>query len=339
MGKLSKTQKELIVQLSSRGMKCMKIKKVLEGHGYSVSRQTVAKLMKKYKTTGSVRDAPRSGRPTESLSNELLDFVDGEMEKNNELTAPGLQKLIESKFNVSFSLSKVKRLRYNLGWIASGTKYCQLIRDANKEKRVAFCKKCLEENDQFQDVIFTDECSVLMENHATITFRRKWEPPIPKGRPKHPTKVHVWAGISARGATDILIFDGIMASDFYVGEILERGLLPFIERAFPDGYRLFQDNDPKHTSGVTKDYIQTKEINWWPSPPESPDLNPIEMMWHQLKHHLRVRVKPRTKDELVQGISNFWTERVTPEKCRKYISHLQKVVPIVIERQGKASGH
>ena len=31
-------------------------------------------------------------------------------------------------------------------------------------------------------------------------------------RPKHPSKVHVWAGISKRGSTGICIFDGIMVS-------------------------------------------------------------------------------------------------------------------------------
>ena len=28
------------------------------------------------------------------------------------------------------------------------------------------------------------------------------------------------------------------------------------------------------------------EINWWPTPPESPDLNSIEGLWHELKFFL-----------------------------------------------------
>ena len=42
------------------------------------------------------------------------------------------------------------------------------------------------------------------------------------------------------------------------------------------------------------------------TPPESPDLNPIENMWHELKEYIRREVKPRTKDELVEGIKEFW---------------------------------
>ena len=63
----------------------------------------------------------------------------------------------------------------------------------------------------------------------------------------------------------------------------------------------------------------------------------IENFWHELKHNLRSNVKPRNKDELIKGIEDFWST-VTPEKCRKYIGHIQRVLPVVVERQGKASG-
>ena len=40
-----------------------------------------------------------------------------------------------------------------------------------------------------------------------------------------------------------------MKKEFYVGEILEKVLLPFMQMTFPDGdYRFQQDNDPKHKS-------------------------------------------------------------------------------------------
>jgi transposase len=40
--------------------------------------------------------------------------------------------------------------------------------------------------------------------------------------------------------------------------------------------------------------------------PESPDLNPIENLWHELKEYLRREVKPSTKKELIDGINQFW---------------------------------
>ena len=85
-------------------------------------------------------------------------------------------------------------------------------------------------------------------------------------------------------------------------------------------------------------FIEENNINYWPTPAESPDLNPIEMIWHELKSYLRRFVKPTNKEQLVNGIQEFW-QTVTPEKCQRYIGHLRKVVPEVIRREGRASGY
>ena len=52
-----------------------------------------------------------------------------------------------------------------------------------------------------------------------------------KPRPKHPIKVHVWGGISMRGATCVVIFSGIMTAIRYT-EILELSLVAFIRDVF-----------------------------------------------------------------------------------------------------------
>ena len=86
------------------------------------------------------------------------------------------------------------------------------------------------------------------------------------------------------------------------------------------------DNDPKHTSKAAQKFLEEKEVFWWGTPAESPDLNPIENLRHELKDYMCREVKPTTKQELISGIKEFW-ETVTVEKCAKYIRHLRKVVP------------
>ena len=87
-----------------------------------------------------------------------------------------------------------------------------------------------------------------------------------------------------------------------------------------------QDNDPKHTSILARHFFEEKGINWWKTPAESPDMNPIENLWHELKEFIQREVKPRTKQELVDGILKFW-RTVDVAKCNKYIDHLKKSFP------------
>ena len=99
-----------------------------------------------------------------------------------------------------------------------------------------------------------------------------------------------------------------------------------------------QDNDPKHTSKRAQKFFEDNGINWWRTPPESPDANPIENLWHELKEFLRREVKPKNKEQLVQGILSFW-RTVSVEKYRRYINHLSKVIPRMIELKGDATGY
>ena len=125
-----------------------------------------------------------------------------------------------------------------------------------------------------------------------------------KPKPKHPPPVHIWAGISSCGATVVCVFKGIMNSTRYC-KILESTLLPFLKRSFPASHRFQQDN-----------VLLKNSVNWWGTPPESPDLNPIENVWGSLKYFLRHTYKPRNLETLIAGI--IW-KSMTPGLCRKYI--------------------
>ena len=136
-------------------------------------------------------------------------------------------------------------------------------------------------------MIFADESTVQLEQHSRICFRKWLQPRNLKQCAKHPVKIHIWGGISVRGATS-----GIKNAE-RLAIILEAGLLPFITKIFSDGHRLFHDNDPKHASQYIEDFFTHNNVNWWPTPPESPGLNPIENIWGSLKQCLRTSYKPR----------------------------------------------
>ena len=56
-----------------------------------------------------------------------------------------------------------------------------------------------------------------------------------------------------------------------------------------------------------------------------------------LQEYIRRVIKPANKDELVQGIQQFWAT-VDVQKCRGYIGHLRRVLPRIVELNGDATG-
>jgi hypothetical protein len=56
-----------------------------------------------------------------------------------------------------------------------------------------------------------------------------------------------------------------------------RNISSFIQDVYPDGNEFMQYNDPKHTSRHAQAFFAENGINWWKTPPESPDANPIDM--------------------------------------------------------------
>ena len=305
----------------------------LSEEGHKASKLGVYKFLKRYQETGTLSRRPGSGQASK-ISAKAKHMIDQQMTKDDESTGMELQKIL-AKDGIVVSARTALRWRNQLGWTSKGTSYCQMIRDANKEKRLAWAREHKGLN--FEDVVYTDETTVQIEAHRRTCCYKKGQKPRYKPKPKHPVKVHVWAGISHRGRTNLCIFEGKMNAPLFIS-ILRKSLVPFIRAVYPDGHCFMQDNDPKHCSKLAKAYYKESGINWWPTPPESPDLNPIENLWHELKEYIRREVKPRSKEELIRGIKAFWTT-VTVAKCRKYIGHLKKVIPEVIKCDGAATGY
>ena len=334
---LSTYEKQRILYYHRDKLLPSQILSALKVEGILTTRQTIARFIKRFIATGSMSRKEGSGRPSK-ITERVLELVERRMREDDETTAVQLHILLTA-CDISISLSTILRSRTQLGWTFRGSKYCQLIRSENKHKRFQWVFKNFWEhlNNGFENVIWSDETTVQLESHRRHSYRKKGEQPTLKPRPKHPVKVHVWAGISRRGPTSIVIFKGIMNADLYV-TILQNGLLPFINRTYPDSHRFMQDNDPKHTSRTAKAFYKSAGINWWKTPPESPDLNPIENLWHELKEYIRREVKPTRQSELVTGVNRFW-DTVDMNKCNKYIDHLKKVFPRVADLRGAATGY
>jgi major membrane immunogen (membrane-anchored lipoprotein) len=46
-----------------------------------------------------------------------------------------------------------------------------MIRQPNKEKRVEFCQKLILDNDNFDNIIWTDECTIQLHDNKVVIYR------------------------------------------------------------------------------------------------------------------------------------------------------------------------
>ena len=168
-----------IVHYHSRGIKPYSIARLLrEDDGIVVSRFGMAKFLKVYQSTGSIERCPGSGRLS-SVTWRIKQVVEHQMQEDDETTATQLHQMLFEQ-GIVISLRTVLRCRTSLGWTFRGSAYCQLIQDENKVKRLHWARQHMEE--EFNDVIFTDETTVQLENHRRFCCRKEGRPPKPKPR-------------------------------------------------------------------------------------------------------------------------------------------------------------
>ena len=148
----------------------------------------------RYKNYGTIARKPGSGLASR-LSPVNQRIIEQAMREDDETTATQLQAKL-ADYGMYVSLATILQNRRLLGWVYRGSAYCQLIRSVNKEKRLEWAHSHLD--DTFDDVIWTDEISVQLEAHQRFCYRKEGMKPRPKPRPKHPIKVHVWAGINKK---------------------------------------------------------------------------------------------------------------------------------------------
>uniref|UniRef100_A0A8C7WU98 Tc1-like transposase DDE domain-containing protein n=1 Tax=Oryzias sinensis TaxID=183150 RepID=A0A8C7WU98_9TELE len=139
----------------------------------------------------------------------------------------------------------------------------------------------------------------------------------------------------------VLCWLGSVGDEFQTEGILnQHGYHSILQRhAIPSGLRLVgpsfifqQDNDPKHTSRLCKDYLTKKEsdgvLHQTTWPPQSPDLNPIQMVWNELDR--RVKAKgPTSAKHLWELLQDCW-KTISGHYLLKLIKRMSRAVVVVL---------
>ena len=135
---------------------------------------------------------------------------------------------------------------------------------------MVYCKILKGINEDFNDYIFIDETTIEMSNLGRYRWHKKISNETGKnGIYAHNVTVHVLAGISRKGATGAVIFNGKMkAFDFQ--NLFSLTIIPFINQNFPNGHHLIMDNSTPHSAHYTKLFLADRNINHFQTPAQSP---------------------------------------------------------------------
>jgi transposase len=307
------------------------------------SQAAVGQLLRRWTATGSIRDRPRGGRPRALGARDrrrLVRFFTTEQIDN---AAQGAQ-MAAAHGLPAVSVRTVQRELHAAGLRAYTKQKKPRLTAAHRAARLQWAEQHQHFTaEDWQRVIFSDEALVFRVGGGAREWT--WCYPaahLPARRVTETLKfgggsIMVWAAISYHGLHNVVGIPGNLDGPGYLA-ILEEHLTPILTDYFPDGNAVFQqDNAPCHTTHDVLEWLAEQHCGRMEWPPQSPDLNPIENFWVELKKAVRALGEVATKEQLWENIMtatrNMWEPPGTA-KIRKLIDSMPARVQAVLAARG-----
>jgi transposase len=147
-------------------------------------------------------------------------------------------------------------------------------------------------------IFFADEAGVRTDYHSGTTWGEVGRTPIVKGTGNRKS-VNMVSAVSPRGKLYFKFLDGNTNAATFTG-FLEDMLHDISGIIF-----LIVDGHSAHTAAATRKFAEKNKdrLRLFYLPPYSPELNPDEWIWKNIKHDHAGKMAARTIDELKDGIN------------------------------------
>lgn len=244
---------------------------------------------------------------------------------------------IRSETGFQISARTVRRILQNSGLHGRVARKKPFVSKINRQKRLQFAKEHLEWTEEdWAKVIFTDESKFCLHGSDGRSYVRRRIGEEFDSKCTKPTMKYgggslmVWGSMRRVGVGPICKIDGILNAESFVN-ILQNTFLPY-KRKIRGPIIHQQDNDPKHTSALARKWFADHRINVMKWPPQSPDLNPIEMLWIDVDKAIKEKA-PVNKMDLENCVINAWNN-IPKDRCIRLVDSMKRRCMEVIERKG-----
>lgn len=191
-------------------------------------------------------------------------------------------------------------------------------------------------------MLFTDETKInLISSDGKQYVRRPskaaMNPKYTKKQVKHGGgNIKVWGCFSGLGVGPVRKIEGTL-DQYQYKQILEETMLPYAEENLPVTWTFQQDNDKKHTAQSVRAFLVKESVTVLDWPANSPDLNPIEHMWFEVKKKVATQ-RSGTIYQLYDKFQEAWNN-ISVETCRNLIASMPRRCRMVITNNGNHTGY
>lgn len=273
-----------------------------------VGESTVLEWMRNYRAGGLAALSTKiaSGRPTSLSDSQLLDLyamIVGCEPRQLSFgfalwTRKLVQQLVRQRFKVSLSEQHIGRILKQLGLSAQRPLYRARQQNPERVERwkmeeyPAIRKRAQEED---ATILFADEAAVRTDFHAGTTWGAVGQTPVVMSTGEKKSIMMISA-VSPKGQLRFHLHQGSFNSADFIAFCKQ--LLNDIEgKIF-----LIVDNGPVHTSKMTRAFVdEVERLELFFLPPYSPELNPDEWVWKNVKHDRIARKSVQSFSELAKA--------------------------------------
>lgn len=309
-----------------------------------LSQSAVSRIHRRFQETGAFNRRPKLNHPRSTTERDDRFIVLSSL-RNRHLTAVDVQQHLTRVRGVAVSARTVRRRLRASNLTPKRPATGPKLTANHRRARLQFAREHLDWNDaQWQSVLFTDECRMCLHgsDRRSRVYRRPGErftqccfaETVSFGG----GSTMMWAGISLEGKTELVFVPGGgrgggLTADLYIRDILQDHVVPYAGFVGAD-FILMHDNARCHTAHITQQFLHEVQIPTMDWPPLSPDMNPIEHLWDELKRRVRARnPAPLNVAELRAALSEEW-DRIPQDTVSNLIRSMRNRLEALIRARG-----